>query len=290
MTPAATAPAHSITTEQSATFEEQGYLIIPRALPPDLLQELRRSANDIYAEEVAAERLGHGSALHLLDFVRRRRIFLELVDLRSTFPVVWGLLGWNIYVYHSHLDVHPSVPRSVEPRWGWHQDGGRQNLELETDPRPMLSVKVAFVLSDLSRPGRGNTLILPGSHRRNTLPRPTDPGPGDLRPPGTIELLAEPGDAVVLDRRLWHSRSPNHSPITRQLLFLAYTYRWIRQRDTACADVIPNGWDPSPIRRQLLGAGDDPRSFWGLGDAEVPLKQELRSHGQLNPEVPSHRG
>ena len=44
-------------------------------------------------------------------------------------------------MYHSHLDVHPRED-AASRRWRWHQDGGRQNLELETDPRPRLSLKV----------------------------------------------------------------------------------------------------------------------------------------------------
>jgi hypothetical protein len=37
---------------------------------------------------------------------------------------VWSLLGWNIHVYHSHLDVHPPLPARRPFRFEWHQDGG----------------------------------------------------------------------------------------------------------------------------------------------------------------------
>jgi ectoine hydroxylase len=56
--------------------------------------------------------------------------------------------------------------------WHWHQDGGRQNRELETDPRPRMSVKLAYWLSDVSETGRGNFTVLPGSHKTNWLPGP----------------------------------------------------------------------------------------------------------------------
>jgi ectoine hydroxylase len=96
--------------------------------------------------------------LHLFAFVLRNPLYLELLDLPSTFPLVCGMLGWNIYMYHCHLDVHPPVAAPGPPRWGWHQDGGRQNLEIETEPtRPLLSVKVAYFLSDVSEPGRGTS-------------------------------------------------------------------------------------------------------------------------------------
>ena len=73
-------------------------------------------------------------------------------------------------------------------RWRWHQDGGRQNLEIESDPRPRLSVKVAWFLSDVSQPGRGNLLVIPGSHRRNRLPRPDPPEEAPPPPAGATEV------------------------------------------------------------------------------------------------------
>jgi len=48
-------------------------------------------------------------------------------------------------------------------RFEWHQDGGRQNREIETDPRPRLSVKLAYWLSDVSGPGRGIAADAAGS-------------------------------------------------------------------------------------------------------------------------------
>lgn len=202
---------------------------------------------------------------------------------------MWGVLGWNIYVYHSHLDVHPPVTDGAINGWGWHQDGGRQNLELETDPRPLLSVKVAFWLSDVSEPGRGNTLVIPGSHRRNTLQRPGDATSGSARPAQAVELLAEPGDAVVFDRRLWHARSANRSAVTRRALFLAYTFRWVRERDEPGFGCWAEASSLPPIRQQLLGAGAHPRSFWALGDDIVPLREHLSAHRLLDPEQSSHR-
>ena len=76
------------------------------------------------------------------------------------------VLGRDIYVYHCHLDVHP--PTCEPPRWRWHQDGGRQNVELES-PRPLLSLKVGYFLTDVEDADMGLLWVLPGSHRRDTL-------------------------------------------------------------------------------------------------------------------------
>ncbi|MGH2652047.1 MAG: phytanoyl-CoA dioxygenase family protein, partial [Actinomycetota bacterium] len=142
-------------------------------------------------------------------------------------PLIVELLGPNIFMHHCHLDVHPPELDAPQP-WMWHQDGGIVNRDLETKPRPRLSVKVAWFLTDVSEPGRGNFVVLPGSHLQNEIDRP--PG-DDNRLPGAVPVLAKPGDAVLFDRRLWHMRSPNRSEYTRKALFYTYTYRWIRPRD-----------------------------------------------------------
>ncbi len=149
-------------------------------------------------------------------------------------PARWGR-SWTSWDRTSSCTTVISTsirPRtSRRTRWRWHQDGGIQNRDLETDPRPRLSLKVAFFLTDLRSPDRGNFLVVPGSHVRNTLERASDDDA-----PAAIPILAAPGDAVVFDRRLWHMRGPNPSDRVRKALFFAYTYRWIRPRDDLALD------------------------------------------------------
>jgi ectoine hydroxylase-related dioxygenase (phytanoyl-CoA dioxygenase family) len=226
--------------------------------------------------------------VHLLGFVSRDEVFLELLDLAPAFDLVCRVLGWNIHMYHCHLDAHPRVaPRP--PRWGWHQDGGRQNLELgEGAPRPRMSLKVAYFLTDVDRPGTGNMLVIPGSHRRDTLARPAAPGEEAPEPAGAVPLLASAGDAVVFDRRIWHSRSANVAGDTRRALFLAYTYRWVRPRDAM--PIHPAWWRRlSPVRRQLLGEATDEVGRWIPTPDDVPLREAMAELGLLDRAVPAHR-
>jgi ectoine hydroxylase-related dioxygenase (phytanoyl-CoA dioxygenase family) len=225
--------------------------------------------------------------MHSFGFVLRDPAYLELLDLPTTFRVVWGILGWNIHLYHCHIDRHGPVDVAPPPRWRWHQDGGRQNVEIESEPRPRLSVKVAYWLSDVSEPGRGNLMVVPGSQVRNRLQQAGDPRPdgagGSESPAGARPILAEPGDAVVFDRRLWHARSDNTSRLIRRALFIGYTYRWIKPRDDLRVDWAAEPYRSlSPVRRQLLGWGADAMSFWGLGGDGVALRDELMASGLLD--------
>ncbi len=187
---------------------------------------------------------------------------------------MWGILGWNIYLYHAHLIVTPPTGQPRDDKtFGWHQDSGRVNLEMESHPRPRLSLKVAYFLSDTSNEGCGNFWVVPRSQIADTLALPPD---GQGQPAGAIPVLAKPGTAVFFDRRLWHTASPNWSDITRKVLFYGYGYRWIRTKDDM---TVRDLWPTStPIRRQLLGAGVNANGYYTPTDADVPLRVWLREH------------
>ena len=133
--------------ESTLRVRSEGFLSIPGALAPSAVARLVAALDRVYEDEVAHGRTGAGQPMHLLGQIGRDDAFLELLDHPAVFPVIWGELGWNIHLYHCHLDVTPARNRPRNrPAWGWHQDGGRQNLELESEPRPRMSLKVAFWL------------------------------------------------------------------------------------------------------------------------------------------------
>lgn len=285
-------------------FHEQGYLHLPGVLSDDHVALLQSEADRVYTEHKNAnsEHIDKTESLHLLGAVSHSPHFAKLLDYGPTFRHVWSLLGWNIYSQHNHLDVNPPYEEDETPRWEWHQDGWRQNSDAEyyapffgDVPRPMFSLKVAFVLSDISEPGRGQTQMIPGSNLQNHLYRPTDPEEIAKGPEGAVPWLAKPGDAIVFDRRLWHSRSRNRSDITRKMLFISYTYRWIRPVDDMPIDRSSQWYDGlTDVQRQLIGDAFGElkvQNMWGVGDGgwiddNIPLRRELKSRGLLDRSVP----
>jgi ectoine hydroxylase len=280
-----------ITEQQRADFGRDGYFIIRDAIEPGLLGRLIEAQDRVYAQQKARGRLNpQDQSMHLMGFLHRDKDFLELLELPTVFPLVWGILGWNIHAYHHHIDLHPGISPNVRKTWRWHQDGGRQNLEIETEPvRPLLSVRTAFYLSDLSEPGRGNFMCIPGSHKTSRLHRPWDLNADFEQPTGAIEVCVGQGDAVLFDRRLYHGRSDNYSNITRRCLFIGWTYRWIAPHEDRVITPEHRWWSElTPIQQQLLGAGKDSLSFWGIGDT-YPLREYLRERGLLDPAVNNNR-
>lgn len=256
------------TTDTRDQLEAHGYAHIRAALPPKQVADLTNAIDAVWDRHRPEPPCRGAAPLHLLAFLREDHRFLDLLDQAPVLDAITDVLGTNIFVYHGHLDVHPPE-EDAPPRWMWHQDGGIQNRDLETDPRPRLSLKVAYFLTDLTEPGRGNFVVLPGSHLRNTLARPTR---ADAIPPGATSILAAPGDAVIFDRRLWHMRSQNRSMRTRKALFIAYTYRWIRPRDDLNLDreAIAR---LTPRQRQLAGVDvADAIDRWMPGRNELPAR------------------
>jgi ectoine hydroxylase-related dioxygenase (phytanoyl-CoA dioxygenase family) len=142
----------------------------------------------------------------------------------------------------------------------------------------------------VSETGRGNFTVLPGSHKTNWLPGPPSRGVPWPQPEGALQITANPGDLVVFDRRLWHARSDNYSPITRVGAFFGYTYRWVAGRDDVAGLPATPEWESfSPVQRQLLGhAGDSSGDHaWGHYPATTPLYRELKERGLLDSSIPA---
>ncbi len=267
---------YQLPKDRRRIFEDQGFLVLEDVLDPQHVSDLTEAVDRLWNHLVEE---GHDPSKNLLhhDYLWRDPIFVELIDHPATLPLVWSILGWNIYLYHHHLGITPQegVEGSCfsEPL-AFHQDSGRVNDEIESRPRPRLSMKVVLWLSDVGEPGRGNFWVVPGSHLRDSLEIPSD-----RNPDGAIPVCARPGDVTLFDRRLWHARSPNHSSVVRKVLFYGYAYRWMRpQFEPRLPDDLLKSSDP--IRRQLLGQKVNETGFYNVKDEDAPLKTAIS--GSLN--------
>ena len=143
------------------------------------------------------------------------------------------------------------------------------NQEMETSPRPRLSVKVAYFLSDTSEPGRGNFHVIPGSQLKDKMTFPR--GDRKRMVNGGVPILAPKGSAVIFDRRLWHSASANYWTEPRKVVFYGYGYRWLQARGPCD---VGKFWEKmDPIERQLCrNPPSDVHGWTSPKDEDVPLK------------------
>ncbi|MCZ6634520.1 MAG: phytanoyl-CoA dioxygenase family protein [bacterium] len=282
--------AHCLTEEERTAFEQDGFFVVEDVLTPQMIEDLTQAverADGTYRQRIAEDRdlqdlivrpgrMAPHDRLELVNILQQDPVFLDLVDLPQILPKVWGILGWNIKLYVTQLVMTPPVPAEDQRKTidGWHRDSGRLNIELETVPKPRVSLKVGFFLTDTTTEEVGNFYVIRGSQLQNEVVIPED---GGTLPEGAQAVRVNAGSAVIFDRRIWHSSSRNFSDITRKVLFYGYSYRWLQPRDDMTVAHLMEGSDP--IRRQLLGASPNGGfGFTSPKDEDVPLKVWLQEH------------
>ena len=149
------AQAAPFTPEDKEFVENNGYLLIKNALPPDVVAEIDTAVDEVYAKEEAAGRLEAGGKLNLRNCLVHHEAFLQLLDWQKTVPLAYDVLNWNVQMITSHLIVLPSKeepPDNVKNRIGLHRDGGTSYREMQ-EPHPRIMLKIAYAISDQSDPG-----------------------------------------------------------------------------------------------------------------------------------------
>ncbi|MDX1933458.1 MAG: phytanoyl-CoA dioxygenase family protein [Capsulimonadales bacterium] len=265
------APPASERAAQKAAFDRDGFLIVRNAVPPDILYRVMAAADRLAAEGIEKEGLSARHHWQMRNCIVADPAFLDLLDLPTVLPLVTDLLDWDIHLITSHLIVRPPSPPGTNEFFkgeGWHRDGGNSPRHMQ-EPHPRLFLKVAFFLSDQSEPGRGNTMVVPGSNR---LIGPLAQSPEMPHPYGAIDVCGKPGDAFLFENRTWHGVGPNYADVTRKTLFMGYGYRWVRAMDY---QMMPESLLASvdPIRWQLLGGVKSPMGIYLPTDEDVPIRR-----------------
>jgi ectoine hydroxylase-related dioxygenase (phytanoyl-CoA dioxygenase family) len=269
----------ALTPEQTDFFERNGYLLIPDALDPTTLARVTAAVEEVYERGRREEGLNRAGAYERRDCIGLDDAFLDLLDWPATVPYVPQILTWDVQLDTSHIIVRPPQPAGTSAAFkaiGWHRDGGIATHEIP-EPLPRLRLKICYLLSDLSVPGRGNTRFVPGSHLLVGQPPRT---PGAIDPDGTMEVTGKPGDAVLFENRLFHAVGPNLSDLTRKTIFMGYSYRWLRPLDYVVQPPeLLAKVQHDPVRWQLLGAWATDMAFSLPKDEDVPLRAWYREHG-----------
>lgn len=257
---------HILTKKQEENFERDGFIIVENVLSKDKIEELLFSVDKIWKKHHSKN---PDHYLHTFDFFNKNKIFIELIDCKKTLPIVLGLLGWNIYMYHAHLDINLPIKSENSPDMTWHRDNSRMNYDFKDGKYPLVALKIGYWLGDVSAEDRGNLYIIPGSHKwdftRSKMIR------NDKLPREAIPIKVKPGTIVIFDTRTWHSRSNNFSKVTRKVIFIGYAYRWLRPGDNVKVSfsILQKA---NKIQRQLLNRNID-SSAYVPKEEDVPLKE-----------------
>jgi ectoine hydroxylase len=247
-------PAGTVTAERAKTVADEGWAVIG-VLDEPVSDRLLRAVDEVAARPSDTVTPGQ---LHQLSGLAQHPDLAAVVDWPPLLELVVELLSPNVYINHSHLDVHPPHPPTGAHRW--HRDNGLmgRDMRLLWREQPRVTLKVAVYLTDVESPDDGALEVVPRSHL-DTAPR----YPGEEQPDG-VPVLGPAGTVAVFDARLWHRRRDNLGTRVRRAMFMAYSYRWLASRDVPI-ERVP-GWERlPPIRRQLLGDRTVDPFYWASG-------------------------
>lgn len=241
----------ALSDAQRLFYEANGFLVIPQALGPEELAEVRAAADSAEARWRADLTLSgsRSDTLHQVQApIEYDEALLRLLWQPTVFPLVRAILGDAVQMIDNDYFITP--PHTPKTHAGWHHDVGMPGVY---HPLSTLMVKVFYLLTDVDADA-GGTAMIPGSHRFPAeVPLPT--GEPD-RSPGAVQMTGKAGDAYLFNGRVYHAAVNNDSDRARRVLIYNYGHFWMKQW---------SGYEPSealqakastPVARQLLGIGD----------------------------------
>jgi ectoine hydroxylase-related dioxygenase (phytanoyl-CoA dioxygenase family) len=251
-------PFATITADQAASYEDDGFFVLKDVLHADTVDELLAEIDPFERElEEQLRRLEGGRAFiaradeitfttHLVTRSERLRSFVSEAPL---FDLCADLIGPDVRLYwdqavYKKPDTNASFP--------WHQDNGYAFLE----PQQYLTCWIA--LTDATEEN-GCPWVVPGVHRMGTLQhQPTETGLVCLdHPPDPVPAPVGAGGMVVFSSLTPHCTGPNRTDQVRK----AYIVQYAPQD----AEVL-HGDDRTGIQRVSADAPD--RQFEILRDGQ----------------------
>lgn len=237
----------AMTTDQLAEREEiyadleaKGYAVVRRLLSSEQIGELTEACVRV-CDPSRDPSKPHSKVEVAGEIVVDDRAVRATACSPRLLGVILRSMGPNIYVNYAGFMMNPPQAAEKKPM-EFHQDGGRISRESNGAPDPRYSIKAAVWLTDGTTLGRGNFFVVPGSHLWST------------RPADDLDSMAVPvhvaaGDAILFERRVWHTRKPNTTNVTRKVLFLDFAPRWMEPK---CPMADPSSFS-EPLERQLFG-------------------------------------
>jgi len=248
-----------LTAEQRQSFEEDGFLVVPKALQPETVGRLVEAGDRLAESFLNKPKLLDRPEYNHIDLrpgILKEEALFDLVDHSTTVPLIVQLLSPNIHLHSTTLIYkRPENPEAAPFRRGWHRDIriprdlGHQNL-------PLVGIKICYCLTDFHQSDCGMTVMARGTHLRT---EPLAIRKGHIDPEGVevCDLRLNAGDALFFENRIFHTAAPNRSNRVSKVLMYGYAYRWMKPEvylEVPDKQLLERA---DPIVYQLLGGYKD---------------------------------
>ena len=225
------------------TFDAQGWLLLPGAVPAALRQKLVAELERAHEQQrriQIANGVGEGTdgTVHHLPIAGGA--FLELLELTGAASEMLDAFFGGPYIVNTYGGVL-NLPDNLSYVGRIHRDLRSYSGDLR------LMAQWLVMLDDFTEEN-GATYLLNGSHR---MPSPP---PDDEFHRQATRAVGPAGSIVVFNSNLWHAAGVNRSKGPRRALTIAFTRPFMKQQlDYPRAIGYDAGDRLSPRLRQLLG-------------------------------------
>ncbi len=249
-----------LTERERFIFETTGYLVIPGALSKEEV------AACMEASLRAHEPLGTGQWRQIGRLYETEPAIEALLDHPSVLPKVRALMGDYFIVQSTWSTLQPACTKAGK----YHQDGSSVYEFRRLAPQtPLVQLRIGYYLTDQSKPGMGNMVMIPGSHNTPMkLPEGVIPDEDDL--PIHEVICGEPGTALMFHQGVYHRTGANHMDFDRYTMHIVYAPPWLIPSDRMQND--PEFLKrTTPLRRALMGEWTRPDQPFGGGYPRPPF-------------------
>ena len=221
-------------------FDTVGFLIIPNALTAEEVKACNEAAIRVHKD------LPQNEWRQLGNTFEQETAFENLIDHPSVLPKAKALFGDRFILQSTWCTM---VPAGFSGG-GLHQDGsGSYQFRNLATPTPLVQLRIGYVLTDLSKPGAGNLIVVPGTHN-GKIPLPKGTRSEDLSI--AQEICAAPGTAIMFHQGMYHAGGPNTRDYNRYMIHMVYAPPWLVRSDR-----LKNSQEflnrTTPRRRYLMG-------------------------------------
>lgn len=199
-------------------LDEEGFVLLERCVPGDLLRELRDRVLQLFEEEgdrAGSEFRTEAHAHRLANLVDKGDIFRRAILFTPVIECVRHVLGPDIKL--SSLNARSADPHA--------SDGQPLHVDMNAlpDERGYWVCNSVWMLDDFT-PSNGPTRIVPGSHTWGRRPQEVLVDP--IAPhPDEVLLTGPAGSIAIMNAHVWHGGTANRTAAPRLAMHAFYCRR-----------------------------------------------------------------
>jgi phytanoyl-CoA dioxygenase PhyH len=218
----------ALTDDQRQALAQDGFVHLPGAVPPGLVDAALRAINAALGSEgIDPARLPTFRAQSYCPELQAARPIVDLLNASGVLAYAESAIGSGKLEAVSSGQIALRFPGLEAPRPAHpHLDG----MYTPTNGVPKGTIHnftalVGITLSHVSGPDMGNLVVWPGTHRmyeqyfRERGPQALMEGMPSVDLPPARQVTAEPGDAVLCHYQLGHGIASNVSPHIRYAVY-----------------------------------------------------------------------